>query len=729
MIPACGHPFDFLGLISYHAEMVMCVIVRPLCFCLVLLSIVHNCHAGDKSNANILLITVDTLRADRLKCYRYPRASTPVIDQLAAEGFRFERAYAQVPLTLPSHYSILSGTYPFTHGVRDNSQLVKNGPPLVSEVLQRNGYRTGAFVASFILDSRFGLNRGFDFYCDDFDVAQAHGSDLSHVERPAEEVVQRALRWITGNNGRFFAWVHLFDPHDPYSPPEPFKSRFARSPYDGEIAYVDYSIGILFKGLRAKGLLENTHILLTGDHGEGLGEHGELTHGFFVYDSTLHVPLIVRPANRPSLGKSIAQLVQSVDIAPTLLRLVGLKPPQEMQGHSLLGLMESADDKLYRRPASNDGYAYFETYYPLRQLGWSELMGIRTGKHKYIDAPHPELYDSSSDPSEKQNLYGQQQALAGSLKEELRRLVTRYAAQQLPKQQVTLHPSVIERLQSLGYVAYSRGDPLGPPLVRADPKDKLGVYSKILEGLALANRSEPASAARVLEEVLREAPEATSARMILGVQYEKLGDYGKASRQFARALADDPASGLASFNLAQSCARLGKIDEAISWYQRTLEIDPSYSMAHTALGIIYRNGQQWRQAIEECQKALISGPDSAAHYNLSGIYAIQGQLDQALKEAEEAVRLQPNQAEYHGMLGSVHLLRKQMPEAERAYLHAIELNPGSVPALVNLAKVYVQTGQLEKGRFRLEQALKLDPNQVEARRTLGQLEKQGENPP
>jgi arylsulfatase A-like enzyme/Flp pilus assembly protein TadD len=699
-------------------------------FCLLALLIADDgSPAGSKSSANILLITVDTLRADRLKCYGYSEASTPEMDQLAAEGFRFERAYAQVPLTLPSHYSILSGTYPFYHGVRDNSQPVRNGPTLVSEVLQRNGYRTGAFVGSFILDSRFGLKRGFDLYGDDFDVARAHGSDLSHIERPAEEVVQKALRWITESKGKFFAWVHLFDPHDPYSPPEPFKSRFARSPYDGEIAYVDYALGILFKSLKAKGLWENTHILLIGDHGEGLGEHGELNHGFFVYDSTLHVPLIIRPTDRPGKGRSIDLLVQSVDIAPTVLRLVGLQPPQEMQGQSLLGLMGSTEDNIDKKLASNGRSAYFETFYPLRQFGWSELRGIRTERYKYIDAPRAELYDMLSDAGEKQNLYKHQQALAGSMKEMLRKHLVRYASEHPPRQEVSLNPDTRERLQSLGYIAYTKGNAQGPASVRADPKDKFGVYSKILEGLALANRGQSALAAKVLEEALNEAPEATSARMILGVQYEKLGDFNKASQLFARALADDPRNGLASFDLAQSSAKLGKTDEAISWYQRTLEVDPGFSMAHTALGIIYRDRRQWPQAIEQFEKALACGPDSAAYYNLSGIFALQGHLDQALKEAEEAIKLQPNQAEYHGMLGSVYLLRKQMPEAERAYLRAIELNPRSAPALVNLAKVYTETGQLGKARICLQQAMKLDPSQGAARRMLDQLERQERKQP
>jgi arylsulfatase A-like enzyme/Tfp pilus assembly protein PilF len=677
--------------------------------------------AEGNSGGNILLITVDTLRADRLSCYGYPSALTPLIDRLAAQGFRFTNAYAQVPLTLPSHYSILSGTYPFYHGIRDNSQTVKNGPTLVNEVLQRNGYRTGAFVGSFILDSRFGLGRGFDVYGDDFDVSRAQGFDLSHVERPAEEVVQKALRWITESNGRYFAWVHLFDPHDPYSPPEPFKSRFARSPYDGEIAYVDHAIGILLAGLTEKGLLANTHIILTGDHGEGLGEHREFTHGLFVYDSTLHVPLIIRPANALETGRSIGGLVQSIDIAPTILRLVGLQSPQEMQGRSLLGLLKLSNDDTKAEQTPVNQQAYFETFYPLRQFGWSELRGIRTARYKYIEAPEPELYDLSTDPYETKNLYRHRQSVAAQTREMLREHTAKYAFTGNSGRERTPDPESLQLLQSLGYVAAVGMKTTSALTTRADPKAKIDVYGKILQALASANQGQTSLAVRLLEEVLEGAPEVLSARLILGLQYEKLGDLSKAAQQFSRVLADDPQNALAAFNLAQACLKQGRQDEAINWYRYTLKTDPTFTQSHNALGIIYRNRKEWSRAAEEFQKALEFGPDYTAHHNLSAIFALQGRFDQALEHAQEAVRIEPTKEESYNLLGSAYFLKKQMPEAERCYLKVIDLNPQSDTALINLAKVYMETRRPDKARTALQGALKVNPNHEVARRLLARL--------
>ncbi len=701
----------------------MCVLVRWTCFLCLVLSVVQafGNAVESKSDANILLITVDTLRADRLNCYGYSKALTPVIDRLAAEGFRFEHAYAQVPLTLPSHYSILSGAYPLYHGVRDNSQLVKDGPALVSEVLQRSGYRTGAFVGSFVLDSRFGLSRGFDLYGDDFDVSRAQGSDLSHIERPAEEVVQKALGWITQDNRKFFAWVHLFDPHDPYSPPEPFKSRFAHSPYDGEIAYVDHAIGILLANLKQTGLLAKTHIIVTADHGEALGEHGEFTHGFFAYDSTLHVPLIIHLANSAGRRRSIDYSVQSVDIAPTILRLVGLQPPKEMQGRSLMGLLQPNDGDTESQHTSIDPDAYFETFYPLRQFGWSELRGIRTSRYKYIEAPQPELYDLSVDPDEKKNIYQTQQALAAQMKEKLREQVTRYTGLQASRQAGTPEPETLQLLHSLGYVAGTGSKTALPAVTRADPKEKIDLYVKVLSALASANQGQHSRAARVLEDVVNQSPEASSVRVILALQYEKLGNMEKAAQQFSRAVADDSQNVLACFNLAQTRLKQGKVDEAVTWYEQTLKMDPAFTQARTGLGIVYRNRKQWSRAIEEFEKALEFGPNYIARHNLATIYAQQGGLDQAMKHAREAVKLGPKQAESYNLLGSIYLLMKQLHEAERSYLQVIELSPRSDTAFINLAKVYVQTRRSDKARSALHQALKINPNQEMARRLLAQL--------
>jgi arylsulfatase A-like enzyme/Flp pilus assembly protein TadD len=697
----------------------MFVLVRWTGVLCVLLLLQNEIGAEARTETNVLLITVDTLRADRLHCYGYQAGSTPVIDQLATEGFRFEQAFTQVPLTLPSHHSILSGTYPFYHGVRDNSQLAKKKPALVSELLRRNGYRTGAFVGSFMLDARFGLNRGFDLYFDHFDVSRNQRFDLSHIERPAEEVVQNALRWITENNRKFFAWVHLFDPHDPYSPPEPFKSRFPHSPYDGEIAYVDHTIETLFTGLKEKGLLANTHVILTGDHGEGLGEHEEFTHGFFVYDSTLHVPLIIRPAHLVGKGQAIGDLVQTIDIAPTILRLLGLQPTGEMQGRSVAGLLRPNDSVTRGAPANQEGY--FETLYPLRQFGWSELRGIRTARYKYIEAPKPELYDLFADPHEKKNLFQNQQAVANQMREVLRKQAANYLPTEEPRQGGALDPETLQMLQSLGYVAAAGMNTTRAPATRADPKEKIETYKKVVQALASANHGQSSVAVRLLEQVLGEAPEAISVRLILGLQQEKLGDLNKAIQQFSRVLAEDPQSSIAAFNLAQAWLQQGRVDEATAWHQYTLKIDPSFSQSYDALGIIYRNQKRWPESIAQFRKALEFGPDYTSHHNLSRIYALQGRLAEALEHAQEAVNLQPQQAESYDLIGSIYFLKKQMPEAERCYEQVIQLNPRSETGLVNLAKVYLETGRRDKARDTLRQALKVNPNQKVAHTLLTQL--------
>ncbi len=689
------------------------------------------CSAATRQNGpetskgpNVLLITVDTLRADHLGCYGYSAASTPVIDKLAAQGFRFTKASAQVPLTLPSHYCILTGTYPFYHGVRDNSRGNPDGPPLISEAFKNAGYRTGAFVGSALLDSRFGLNRGFDDYFDHFDVSRSGGVDFSHIERPAGDVVRSAIRWIASGRGKFFAWIHLFDPHDPYSPPEPFKTRFARSPYDGEIAYADQAIGMLVDFLKEKGLFANTDIIFTSDHGEGLGEHGEFTHGFFIYEPTIHVPLIIRVANSAPAGKAIDHLVQSVDIAPTILRLARLQAGADMQGKSLLGLLDESEHSGAGEARTGNHSIYFETFYPLKEFGWSELLGIRMGKYKYIEAPRPELYDLSADPDERRNLYSSHTALVAHFKEMLRSEVAKYAQGQRNTPATTPDPTTVELLRSLGYVGYVGGLKLqlaSRTGSRPDPKDKIGVYINILHALSLANEGQSPAAARILEEVLREDPEVTSARLILGIQYRKMGKLESAAQQFAHGLANEPYSALCAFNLAQVLEEQRKLDDAVTLYHRALKVDPNFSPAHTALGVIYRKHRQRTEALQEFEKALEFGPNFTARYNLAGIYALSGQLDQALENAREAVTLQPTLPESYNMLGSIYYLRKEMPQAEHAFLKVLDLNSRSDAALTTLAEVYAQTGRVELARETLRRALKINPNQGAARRFLAQL--------
>ncbi len=339
-------------------------------------------HAAAQTPAkpplNVVLITIDTLRADHLGCYGYKQIKTPNIDGLAADGVRFESAFAVVPVTLPSHSSMLTGTYPMLSGMHDFSgNKLSPLQPTLASVLKQAGYETGAVIGAAVLDSRFGLNQGFDFYYDHFDFSRLDEANLDEMERPGNVVADVALDWLAKNSQKkFFLWMHLYDPHFPYRPPEPYSREYAAQPYDGEIAFADEQVGRLLRFLKEKGIYRNTVIVLCGDHGESLGEHSEKTHGFFIYNATMHVPLIIRlPENRPrenAAARTVADPVSLVDLMPTVLGAVGVEIPSQVQGRSLLA--ELRDDRTGRDrsdQAARDRVLYGETFMPRIHFNWS----------------------------------------------------------------------------------------------------------------------------------------------------------------------------------------------------------------------------------------------------------------------------------------------------------------------------------------------------------------------
>ncbi|MGH8459164.1 MAG: sulfatase, partial [Nevskiales bacterium] len=348
--------------------------------------------AAPAPRTNVILITVDTLRADRVGAYGYSKARTPNLDGLAASGVRFERAFSPVPITLPSHACMLTGTYPMRNGMHDFSgNRLDPAMPTLATVLKAQGYATGAVVGAAVLDRRFGLNNGFDFYYDNFDFNRMLETNLDAMERPGNLVMDQALAWLRKNSSRrFFLWVHLYDPHHPYNPPAPYNTQLA-DPYDGEIAFADAQVGRLLRYLKLGGLLSNTLIVLAGDHGEGLGEHGEKTHGFFIYNSTLQVPLLMKlPSSAVAGKKLVADAVSLVDVMPTVLEALRLPAPPQVQGRSLLPLLKSKGE-------ADASPLYAESYLPRLHFNWSELRGIQSGNYRLIDGPKPELYDLSRD--------------------------------------------------------------------------------------------------------------------------------------------------------------------------------------------------------------------------------------------------------------------------------------------------------------------------------------------
>jgi len=412
---------------------------------------------------NLVLITLDTTRADKIGCYGYEKARTPNLDLLAAKGVRFSDAYCQVPLTLPSHCSILTGTYPIYHKVRNNgSYYLSHRHVTLAEILKERGYKTAAFVSSFTVDSRFGLDQGFEEYDDNFQEDEVMKRLRS--ERRAEKVYSSFSDWVDKNDEqKFFCWVHFYDPHLPYDPPSPFKEEFLDNPYDGEIAYMDHYLGKLIDKLEEKGKLDNTLIVIAGDHGEALGERGELDHGFFIYDNTLKVPFILYCEKNIPQGKVIHSRVRLIDIMATVLEMLEIPVNKEIQGANLL--------KYIGGEGKDDLPSYVETYYPREMCHWSELIGLIDREWKYIQAPKEELYNIKRDPGEEKNLIDKEKKIASAMKERLKDIIKDYSSEiAVGKKKLTLEEQ--ERLRSLGYVGtefsgeISKGD-------LPDPKDKI----------------------------------------------------------------------------------------------------------------------------------------------------------------------------------------------------------------------------------------------------------------
>ena len=428
-------------------------------------------------------MTIDTLRADHVGAYGDRRGLTPTIDRLAGEGVRFERAYAHVPLTLPSHASLLSANYPTRNGVHDNGTFTLGEVPTLAASLRSSSYRTAAFVGAFVLDARFGLDRGFDVYDDRMTGSSA---DLEVVQRTAEQVLEPAAQWIQADQPSavshqpFFAWVHLYDPHEPYSPPEPYRSRYASDPYGGEIAYTDAALGSFLDRLRDSGRLASTLVVVAADHGESLGEHGERTHGLFAYDATLRVPLIVW-APQKIRAAVISSPARLVDVAPTILDLVGGAPLERVAGRTLRPAIAG-------EPVDDPG-SYFEALNANLTRNWAPLRGIVSGGLKLIDLPLPELYDLAADPQEQRNLYAQQRERARPLEAQLDRVTSAAAA---PAARPSIDADAEARLRALGYVVSSAPKPLRTYTTADDPKQLVQLNAALDEAAAMLSRGDAA---------------------------------------------------------------------------------------------------------------------------------------------------------------------------------------------------------------------------------------------
>jgi arylsulfatase A-like enzyme/Flp pilus assembly protein TadD len=627
--------------------------------------------ATTKPAPNVVVITIDTLRADHLGCYGYKQIKTPNIDALAAEGSRFEHAYTPVPVTLPAHTVIFTGTYPMLSGVHDfSANKLSPQQATLASVLKEHGYATGAVIGSAVLDSRFGLNHGFDFYYDHFDFSRLEESNLDEMERPGSVVADETLDWLGRNyRKKFFLWMHLYDPHYPYRPPAPYNEEYASHPYDGEIAFADAQVGRLLRFLKAKNLYENTLIVLAGDHGESLGEHGEKTHGFFIYNATLHVPLIFRlPENQgPKLVSALASLA---DVMPTVLGILKLQVPRQVQGQSLLSLLRG---KTQEEPRS----LYSESFLPRLHFNWSELRGLQTANYHFIDAPKPELYDLSKDPGETRNLFPQKRAVAEEIRVKLARLIREYSAGQELAEKTALDPALMERLKSLGYAGFSGG---GNPTISnrelPDPKDRIQTYELISDAIADSQHGRYRESSAQLETALKAEPNSVPIHYLQGLNDYRLKEFPKAVEEFERVLQLSPDYSLAAYHLGLAYARNGQMDEAIVTLRHTLELDPTNFDAAYNLGAAYLYEQRVSEAEAAFRQSLsIAGDHAPSHLALGQVLLYQGQIDDAIRHLRRAAELSPGNPGAHAELAKALAAKGLAGEAEEEMRKAQQSAP------------------------------------------------------
>jgi arylsulfatase A-like enzyme/cytochrome c-type biogenesis protein CcmH/NrfG len=659
----------------------MVPIFRGLTLVLLVLSALHAApQTPPKPEPNVVLITIDTLRADHVGCYGYKQIKTPNIDALAADGARFERAFAVVPVTLPSHSSMLTGTYPMSSGMHDFSgNKLSSLQPTMATVLKQDGYQTGAVIAAAVLDSRFGLNQGFDFYYDHFDFSRLDEANLDEMERPGNLVADVALDWLAKNSQKkFFLWMHLYDPHFPYHPPEPYRTEYATYPYDGEIAFADEQVGRLLRFLKEKGLYQNTLIVLSGDHGESLGEHGEKTHGFFVYNATMHVPLIIRlPEN--SAARTVAGPVSLVDLLPTVLGEVGLQVPVQVQGRSLLPEIRGAKvESDQRTPADHDRVLYGETFLPRIHFNWSELRGSENTKYHFIDAPKPELYDLAKDPGETHNLLAEKKAVADEMRAKLLGMIREYSAGKEMAEKTALDPALMERLKALGYAGFSGGTTdltlNGRDL--PDPKDRVVTYELISDAIADSQHGRFQESIDKLKNVVKTEPGLVPGHYLQGLNYYRLKMFSEAVEELQKTVQLSPDYALAVFNLGMAQAHAGQMDAAIATLQRALQLDPTNFEAAFNLGVAFIQTEQLEPAAAAFRQSVTINPELArGHRALGETLIYLDRVDEAIPELRRAVELAPQEAEMHASLAKALTAKGLTAEADEETRRARQLAP------------------------------------------------------
>jgi choline-sulfatase len=598
--------------------------------------------AGKTQPPDVFLVTIDTLRADHIHCYGDADMQTPALDSLARDGVRFEQAFTPSPITNTSHATILTGLLPTDHGVTDFAVPLATDHPTWAELLKPQGYHTAAFIGAVILDSKQlapGFDRGFDFY-DNFPEHATSKSRWGRVERRGMEVAQHAEGWLSSHrSGPRFVWVHLYDPHDPYEPPEPFASIYKERLYDGEIAYADSALGHFLAYLKKQGWYDRALVVVVGDHGEGLGEHNEDTHGIFLYDSTTHVPLMVKLPGQEAKGREVAAQVRTTDILPTVLDLLGAKAPSRLDGESLRTYFAGGE--------ASGRTAFGETDYPLR-FGWAPLRSVREGGVKFIEAPRPELYDLHSDPKELHNIYEPWDAnvqRVRSLLAEIRKKVP--APTQISRGAVG--QSTTDELRALGYLgpadALSSTNVPEPSLL-PDPKDKIEEQNLLHKAMLAVDDERTDTAREAFRKVLEMDPKSLTALVQLGQLELAVTHYAAAADYLARALEMRPGDATAAFSYGEALHMTGNLAGARDALQASLKLNPNQFSARLLLGKVYLGLKDMTAAEDQLDAALLLHPANVeAQISLAEVLIAEGKFSESVTQLLAITHSQPGNGE------------------------------------------------------------------------------------
>ncbi len=714
---------------------------------IILLFFISNCKNKTKINLdkdipyNLLFITIDTLRADHLGCYGYDKAQTPNIDRLANNGIKFENCYASVPLTLPSHSTIFTGKEPFEHQIRSNiNYFLNEEETTLAELMKAEGFLTYAIISSFVLHSKFGLNQGFDIYDDSLDIGKIAG--IRDVQITADKVYNKFSKWFEVNyNKKFFSWLHFYDPHANYNPPEKYLQKFKANPYDGEISYVDFYIGKIVEDLKKKNILKNTIIIITSDHGESLGEHNELTHGVFCYNSTLKVPLIFYNPSAFKKDRVVSNRVKLKDIMPTMIELFDLETSVKNSGSSFA-------EQLFSNISRKSRKTYFESVYAQEEMNWAPLTGIIDGDYKYISLPKPELYNLKKDPNELVNLYNKERKKAKQLDKKLKHYMLSNSSEGQSARK-KLSENDLKKLESLGYISSNSQK----SKKKIDPKTGIILLNKIyaaqtataqnnlaeskilLDELSIdenalhstlyyealikyqRKKKDIKSIENTLIEAIKIFPKIQRFRKNLALIYFQTGELEKSIKICKNIIKENPKFSSALILLSNNYKKKGDIDKAVTYLEKARKIEPTNLLLQTDYSFLLLQNKKYDQVITECLDNLSKGNKTADIYNHLGMaYFKKKNIPDAQDAYLKALSLKEKNPLTLSNLGTLNLMvfrlkkdKEFLSKAVGFYSKAIDINPELITALNGLAVSFSYSGNQKKAILYWEKSLKINP--------------------